>query len=139
MPLSAHCLQETIRLSVTLPSNASPQLLRLPAADICDPCVGDIKKAIIAEFSRFKGVDVEQIQLFKLDGTHRVQLEATHTLHEAGVSMGCKLEVELAPAAQVMLAPVAGASSHQASLHRNPHHRNFRMLANFLLQAALCM
>lgn len=65
----------------------------MPSEDMA--FVGDLKKAIIATFKRFKTFDSSELQLFKLVGSSRTLLDPTHTLSEAGIVSSTKLEVAI--------------------------------------------
>lgn len=69
--------------------------MRVPSAEA--ERVGDLKKAIKTEFKNlFAGIDPNEMQLFKLDGSSRTLLNAVQTLIDADVNSGTALSVELA-------------------------------------------
>ena len=90
-------------LSVVLPGNNSAELLRVPQEE--DWRVGDIKKAVVADFSQLIGLKADQVQLFRVNGDARIPLDPTDTLSDAGIHAGTKLAVELTTVTHV---PVAG-------------------------------
>ena len=72
--------------------------------------VGQVIKAIIVEFKL--DTAPQQLQLFKLEGSSRTQLDPTQTLAEAGIHTGTRLGVELKAA-------VAGTSLLYCRLSRS--------------------
>jgi hypothetical protein len=112
LPCPPLCLQaprKPLRLSVNIPGTDTPQLLRLTRVDDDDEVVGDIIKAIIAEFKRFKDCDPTELQLYKLDdkgirGSSEA-LKPMQTLAEAGLlsaTGGGPIKLEVANAAEGM-------------------------------------
>lgn len=63
--------------------------------DTSGPRVGHVKVAIIATFKkRFAGLDPDELQLVKLDGSCRTLLDPELTLSAADVHDGARLEVQ---------------------------------------------
>ena len=74
-------------------------LVRLSASgpfevlDTTGPLVGHVKDAIIAKFKVLEGIQADQLQLYKLDGSSCTMLDPAQTLHGAGITNSAKLAV----------------------------------------------
>ena len=86
-------------LFIQLPGVEKPQFLLAEGGQY----VGQVTKAIVTEFNQLRDVKVDQVQLFKLDGSSssRTLLYPTQTLGDAGILAGTRLAVELTAAASI--------------------------------------